>query len=65
MRFARANFTRSPFYFGASAPRSISQAVGSVERFVRRFPTQWFHFAPHPLREAVAEDFDVRAQRAG
>jgi KDO2-lipid IV(A) lauroyltransferase len=26
----------------------VMQAIGSVERFIRKYPTQWFHFVPHP-----------------
>lgn len=36
--------------------RSIAAAMGAVERFVKRFPTQWFHFVPHPVVEQAATD---------
>lgn len=38
--------------------RSIAAAMGSVERFVKRFPTQWFHFVPHPVAERIDSDLD-------
>jgi KDO2-lipid IV(A) lauroyltransferase len=45
----------------AELDRTISQAMQSVERFVRRFPTQWFHFAKHPQVESVAfDDLDMK-----
>ncbi|MGZ3422782.1 MAG: lysophospholipid acyltransferase family protein [Polyangiales bacterium] len=48
----------------AELDRTIGQAMQSVERFVRRFPTQWFHFAKHPQVESVAFD-DLDMKRAG
>lgn len=33
---------------------AIHRAMFAVESFVRRFPTQWFHFAEHPQAEQVA-----------
>jgi len=44
----------------AELDRTISQAMASVERFVRRFPTQWFHFAKHPQVDAVVGDVPMR-----
>jgi KDO2-lipid IV(A) lauroyltransferase len=32
---------------------AIGRAMGAVETFIRRFPTQWFHFAEHPRVERV------------
>lgn len=29
---------------------AIQTAVRAMETFIARFPTQWFHFAPHPTR---------------
>ncbi len=42
---------------GAELDRAITQAMQAIERFVRRFPTQWFHYVPHPLAEDAASDF--------
>jgi lauroyl/myristoyl acyltransferase len=47
----------------AEQDQAIATAMTSVERFVRRFPTQWFHFAPHPLAERATDDLvDRRAE---
>jgi lauroyl/myristoyl acyltransferase len=41
---------------------AIAAATNSIETFIRRFPTQWFHFAPHPTVEAGAlEEPECRA----
>jgi KDO2-lipid IV(A) lauroyltransferase len=46
--------------------RAIAAAMGSVERFLRRFPNQWFHFAPHPIAPSVTGEVveDVRTKSA-
>lgn len=44
--------------------RCIGAAMSAVERFVKRFPTQWFHFVPHPTTEATAEDLDEAPQKS-
>lgn len=41
--------------------RSIAAAMSAVERFVKRFPTQWFHFVPHPAAEAPASEIEATA----
>ena len=47
----------------AELDKAIATAMGAVERFVRRFPTQWFHFVPHPLAEESVDDLvDRRAE---
>ncbi|MBI2395967.1 MAG: lysophospholipid acyltransferase family protein [Deltaproteobacteria bacterium] len=47
----------------AELDAAIASAMGAVERFVRRFPTQWFHFAPHPLaEESYLDVVDRRAE---
>jgi len=47
----------------ADQDRAIASAMGAVERFLRRFPTQWFHFVPHPLAEDTVDDLvDRRAE---
>lgn len=49
----------------ADLDRAIGAAMGAVERFVKRFPTQWFHFVPHPLAEQSTEDLlDQNAQKS-
>lgn len=45
----------------AELDRAIGTALSSVETFIRRFPTQWFHFAPHPAIDASeAQEDDER-----
>lgn len=46
----------------ADLDRAVAAAMGTVERFIRRFPTQWFHFVPHPVGEQSSDGFDVEAQ---
>jgi KDO2-lipid IV(A) lauroyltransferase len=48
----------------ADLDRAIGAAMGAVERFVKRFPTQWFHFVPHPLAEPPSEDVIERRESA-
>ena len=43
--------------------KSIAAAMSSVERFVKRFPTQWFHFVPHPVAEHIDTDLDDSAAK--
>jgi len=43
--------------------RAIASAMSAMEAFVKRFPMQWFHFAPHPSVE-VYEDYVDRARSA-
>ena len=41
---------------------AIAATTSAVETFIRRFPTQWFHFAPHPEVAAIeAEDSERQA----
>lgn len=44
--------------------RAMGQAMTAVERFVRRFPTQWFHFARHPLAESTSDEVPANAARS-
>lgn len=44
--------------------RAVGAANGEVEAFIRRFPTQWFHFAPHTPSSVVHEDFDEQRERS-
>lgn len=44
--------------------RCIAAAMNAVERFVKRFPTQWFHFVPHPAAELAADDIDEATQKS-
>ena len=43
----------------------VAAAMVAVERFVRRFPTQWFHFAPHPLADVAVDDVVDRSADRG
>lgn len=43
--------------------RCMGVAMSSVERFVKRFPTQWFHFVPHPAAEPTETELDDRDAR--
>lgn len=42
---------------------AVGEAIGRLEAFVRRFPTQWFHFAPHP--EIAPHVEAIRREHAG
>ena len=45
--------------------RAIGAAAAEVEAFIRRFPTQWFHFAPHSPISVVHDHIDeARAKSA-
>jgi lauroyl/myristoyl acyltransferase len=48
----------------ADLDRAFGAAMGAVERFVKRFPTQWFHFVPHPLADQSSEDILDRRESA-
>lgn len=42
--------------------RAMATVMATAERFVRRFPTQWFNFAPLPIDEATVEEPGARAE---
>ncbi len=41
---------------------AVQQVTYAFERFVARFPTQWFHFAPHPRVVDVVGDVAVKRE---
>ncbi|MFI5297889.1 MAG: lysophospholipid acyltransferase family protein [Polyangiales bacterium] len=44
---------------------AMQLATAGMEAFIRRFPTQWFHFAPHPIASVETELVQVRAHVPG